>query len=138
VGLAESELALAFEAHDTDLLGAFVAFIGFLLNWLGLFFHNFNRLDLDMDKLLVDGDFMAYRRSIALSFSIAVVYRGDNGLKLISLFLASLSEAARAKIVVSLVSKEFETVIAELGSFRSFVGDLTVVIELVHDGFWLD
>jgi hypothetical protein len=138
VGIAESGLALAFVSSNTNFLGTLVAFVGFLLNWLSFLFNNFNRLGFDGEDFLVDGDFMAYGRSIALSFTFGIINWSDNRLKLSGLFLALLFEAAGAKIIVSFVSKEFETAIAKLGSFRSFVGDLVGVIELIHDDFRLD
>jgi len=58
VGAAESGLTLAFVPSDAYLLGAFITFVSFLLNWLGFFFDNFDRLDLSDERLFVDGDFM--------------------------------------------------------------------------------
>jgi len=54
VGLAVSGLALALVPHDTDLLGAFIALVSFLLYWLGLFFDNSNSLDFGEETFLVD------------------------------------------------------------------------------------
>jgi len=60
VGLAESGLTLALVTHDTNLLGTFIAFVGFLFNWLRLLFNNLNRLGFSNELFLIDGDFMAY------------------------------------------------------------------------------
>lgn len=59
MGAAESGLTLALPPSDSYLLGAFITFVSFLLNWLGLLFDNFNRLDLSDETLFVDGNFMA-------------------------------------------------------------------------------
>jgi hypothetical protein len=114
VGAAECGLALAFVSPNTDLLGALKALTSLLLNWFRLFFNDFNRLDFSHEScetLLINGSFMAYCWSISFGFRLGVIYnRNVNGFNL-SLFFALTPEAARAKEIRLLATKELEAVI---------------------------